>query len=93
MRRRSRVDANQVEIVKAFRKLGVQVQHLHTVGQGVADLLCNIGGKLVLVEVKDGSKPPSARQLTPAEKKWVRLWDVFVVESVEQAQTLVRNMK
>ena len=37
-RRAPRIDANQPEIVKSFRKLGCTVQHLHMVGDGCPDL-------------------------------------------------------
>jgi|LakMenEpi03Aug12_release.lakeMendotaPanAssembly.Ray.scaffolds.fasta_scaffold494053_2 hypothetical protein len=39
MRKIARVDANQPEIVKALRKAGFHVTHLHTIGGGVPDLL------------------------------------------------------
>ena len=54
--RAAKVDKNQTEIVEAFRKLGFSVQHLHTVGGGVPDLLVGRGGINLLVEVKDGGK-------------------------------------
>jgi hypothetical protein len=40
-----------------------------------------------LVEVKDGAKPPSARQLTPDQERWHREWrgPVAVVTSVDEA--------
>ena len=64
--RRAAVDANQAEIVKALRKVGATVQPLHRVGQGCPDLAVGHGGVNHMIEVKDGSKPPSARGLTDA---------------------------
>lgn len=86
-RRAAAVDANQAEIVKALRKVGVSVQPLHRVGGGVPDLLCGHAGKNMLLEVKDGAKVPSARTLTPDQKEWLEGWrgQWAVVTSVDDA--------
>ena len=60
MRRAARIDRNQPEIVEALRKLGASVQPLHTVHDSVPDLLIGYQGRNFLLEVKDGTKPPSA---------------------------------
>jgi len=70
VRRAAKVDANQGEIVDALRRAGVWVQCLHMVGGGVADLLAARNGRLFLIEIKDGAKPPSERNLTPAQVAW-----------------------
>ena len=88
MRLAARTDANQEEIVKALRKLGARVQSLARMGEGVPDLLVGWRGRLLLLEVKDGSRKPSELKLTPAEEEWHARWaglPVYVVESVEQA--------
>ena len=72
MRRAARTDANQAEIVKALEEAGASVTLLHRVGEGCPDLLVAAFGCWAMVEVKDGSKPPSARKRTPAQIKW---WD------------------
>lgn len=64
IRRAARVDANQSEIVSALRAIGVTVTDLSGAGNGVPDLLCLWRGMPYLVEIKDGSKPPSRRKLT-----------------------------
>lgn len=94
MRRAAKIDANQGEIVAAIRSLGVSVQHLHTVGAGVPDLLCGVAGVNFLVEVKDGAKPPSAQKLTPDQIEWHSKWrtPVYIVNSVEQAIDLVQKI-
>jgi hypothetical protein len=94
VRRAAAVDRNQPEIVKALRQAGVSVQPLHTVGQGCPDLLCAWRNRVVLLEVKDGLKPPSDRRLTPAQVKWHAGWgaDVFVVETIEQALAAVGRL-
>jgi hypothetical protein len=91
MRRASRVDANQAEIVTALRGVGCSVQPLHAVGEGVPDLLVGKNGTNFLVEVKDGAKPPSARQLTGPQREWHDAWrgNVAVVKNVAEALTLV----
>ena len=85
--RAAKIDANQPEIVAALRKLGYGVQSLASVGKGVPDLLVCKGKVNVLLEVKDGSKPPSKRVLTPEQVKWHRQWTgrIYVVEYVEDA--------
>ena len=89
MRRAGKIDANHAAIVDALRKIGASVQSLASMGGGVPDLLVGWRGINVLFEVKDGSKPPSARALTVAEADWhaKRAGRVVVVESAEQAQT------
>jgi len=93
MRRAARVDANQAAIVAALRAAGATVQHLHQIGQGVPDLLVGYQGQNWLLEVKDSSKPPSKRRLTPDEAAWVASWrgQAAVVSSVEEAIDLLRN--
>lgn len=91
MRRAARVDRNQPDIVAALRRVGAFVQPLHTVGAGVPDLLVIFGGKVYLVEVKDGSKPPSARKLTPDQVDWHARCGtrVHVVENEAQALAVI----
>lgn len=88
MRRAARVDVNQPEIVKALRKVGATVASLAAVGDGVPDLLVGFQGRTVLIEVKDGSKPKSARQLTDEQIEWHVVWKggpCVVAGSVEEA--------
>lgn len=81
------MDANQSEIVDALRDAGCMVQPLHAVGQGVPDLLVSRCGVNYLLEVKDGSKPPSERKLTADQVKWHGDWrgPVAVVHTVKEA--------
>lgn len=89
--RATKVDANQSEIVVALRMVGCSVQPLHMVGKGCPDLLVGRHGINVLIEVKDGSKPPSARKLTPDQVDWHGSWagQVHVAASVEEAVGLI----
>lgn len=89
----ARVDANQPAIVEALRKMGATVLHLHTIGKGAPDIAVGYKGKNALVEIKDGSKPPSARKLTPDEEKFHAEWrgQVTVIESVDEAIAFIQT--
>lgn len=98
MRRRQvrKVDANQPEIVAALRKIGVFVVDLASAGGGIPDLLCGWHGSWKAVEVKDGSKPPSQRQLTKDQIEFhavcaERGLPCFVVNSVDEALSLFKD--
>jgi hypothetical protein len=46
------------------------------------------------LEVKDGRKPPSARELTPAEAKFFKEWTggmLAVVNNVEEALDILKK--
>ena len=93
-RQRAKKDANQDEIVAALRAIGAQVQSLAAVGDGVPDLLVAYHGWHVL-EVKDGSKPPSHRKLTPDEAAWHERFGrhapVWTVTDAQSALTAVQS--
>lgn len=95
MRRAARVDANQEEIVKALRAIGCSVQSLAMVGKGVPDVLCGYRGSNCLLEIKDGTKPPSERRLTPDEQEWHRAWRgrVVTVGSVREALQVIEGWR
>lgn len=95
MRRAAKVDANQAEIVAAFRRLGASVQCCHAVGGGFPDLVVGFRGLNALVEVKDGSKPPSARKLTSDQIDFHHCWrgEIAVVETVADVERLIRSMQ
>jgi hypothetical protein len=88
MRRAAKVDRNQGEICAALRNVGATVQSLAAVGGGVPDLLVGFRRQTFLLEVKDGKKPPSARELTPDQVDWHCAWGggvCVVVNSVDEA--------
>jgi hypothetical protein len=96
MRRHGRVDANQTAIVKALRQTGATVQSLADIGKGCPDLLVGYRGTTYLLEVKDGSKPPSARLLTPDEGAWMAAWrggPLHIVASVDEALDTVAGVR
>ena len=65
---RARVDGNQKEVVAALRKSGAVVFHVHTI-KNLFDILVAYNGKLIAIEIKDGTLSPSARKLTEGELK------------------------
>jgi hypothetical protein len=93
MRRANRVDYNQSVIVESLRKAGAYVKVV-TMGDGVPDLLVGYKGFTLLLEVKDGDKPPSQRKLTEAEQKFFDEWTggiLAIVESIEDALAILKR--
>lgn len=96
MRRAAKIDANQTQVVEALRAAGATVQSLAAVGQGVPDLLVGFQGKTLLIEVKNGRKPPSQRQLTEDQLKWHGAWrggPVAIVDGPDAALRMLGVMK
>jgi len=92
MRRAARRDDNEKEIIAAMREAGAYVKQIND--EGLFDLLVSYRGETMLIEVKDGAKPPSARRLTDAEAKFHSEWpgsDLFIINSVEEALSLLRT--
>ena len=89
----AKTDANHTDVVTALRSVGAGVQSLAMVGDGCPDLLVAFRGAWHVLEVKDGSKPPSHRKLTPAEQMWLLRFDelapVYVVNSVDEALEVI----
>jgi hypothetical protein len=90
MRRAARIDANQPDIVEAFRSRGVSVAILSALGNGVLDLLISLRGFTMLVEVKmpDG-------KLTPDQKRFMAGWQgaVSIVRDEEGVETVCKFMR
>ncbi len=91
MRRASKVDDNQPDIVAALRKRGCSVQPIHMIGRGVPDILIGHRGTNLLAEIKDGRKPPSARRLTDDEEIWHRDWrgQIAIINSIDEAMDMI----
>ena len=90
---RNRQDSNHHAVEMAFRKLGCATRSTHDLGDGFPDILCAARGVTWLVEVKDGSLPPSKRKLTKDEELFHKWWPglIYVVESVEQVPSVVMD--
>jgi len=95
MRRAARTDANQTDIVDEFRAWGASVLPLHAVGKGCPDLLIGTPRGSLLVEVKDGSKPPSARKLTPDQVEFHAAWRgrIEIVTRLEDVTWIMRGLR
>lgn len=91
MRKIARVDANQAAIVRTLRAVGATVESLAVMGRGLPDLLVGFRAQNYLMEIKDGSKPESARRLTPDEMAWHDTWrgQVHVVMSEQDALEVI----
>jgi hypothetical protein len=64
-----RTDANHAEFRQLLNRCGVIYGDLSGVGRGWPDLLVLVRGVWQLIEIKDGKKPPSARELTGKQKE------------------------
>ena len=93
MRRAARRDASEDQIVSAMQACGAYVTKINDAGR--FDLLCWYRGHTLLLEVKDGKKPPSAQKLTPAEEKFHREWpgdNLHIVNSVDSALAILKSL-
>jgi Holliday junction resolvase len=88
LRKYGRCDDNHSDIVKALRQAGCSVVSLAAVGDGVPDILVGReGGKNYLLEIKDGTKPPSGKKLTQQQRYFFSIWKghAAVVNDVYEA--------
>jgi hypothetical protein len=96
MRRAARVDGNHGEIIDTLRKAGCTVLDMSRLGNGAPDIALGYGGLTMMAEIKDGSKSPSKRRLTPDEQKWADMWTggcaliLSPSDALEAANTLRR---
>lgn len=92
--RARRKDANHVEVSDGLRAAGYSVLDLAEHGVSVD---CAVGwpGGAALVEIKDGAKPPSARQLTQKEIELRNNWQgpYLIALSVEDALTQLERIR
>ena len=83
-RRAAKVDANQSEIVKAFRSLGWYVLIISQL-KNCCDIIVSKNGRTIAIEIKDGSKSPSQRKLSEGELKFKNEWqgEYLLIESID----------
>jgi hypothetical protein len=92
--RHGRTDENQTETVATLRKVGCKVAINSDAGYGIPDLIVwsPMLRKILLIELKDGDKPPSKRQLTKAQKTFHKFWKetgaVHVAKNPDEALLL-----
>ena len=89
MRTAARVDANQKQVVLNLRQLGCKVLILSMVGKGCPDLLIGYNGRLTLVELKDGDKPPSKQKLTEDEEVFFEEWEGLPIYKCNSVQEIM----
>ena len=95
MRRALNQDGNHKAIVTRFRHLGCTVLVIQSPQAGCPDLLVGRAGVDQQVEVKDGAKVPSARQMTPAQLEHQARWGgrrPVLCECPEDADGIVARM-
>jgi hypothetical protein len=97
MRRAAKVDRNQPEIIAALRKAGAHVIPTHQL-KNAFDCLVFYCGRTMVVEIKDGTKPPSAQRLTDGERKCrdaieSRHVKYHIITSVDEALQMLDILK
>ena len=90
-----KVDGNHAEIVSALRGAGAVVIDMSHIGGGVPDLWVSSRHFAGWLEIKNGEKPPSARELTEPQKEFFatvnreKRTHAHIVLSAQQALNLV----
>jgi len=95
IRRAAKIDDNQNDLVALMRAMGVSVAITSAAHDGFTDLVVGFGGITVLVEVKDGSKEPARRKLTPQQVAFHGSFKgaITVIENEQQAVELVSRIR
>jgi len=93
MFRAAKVDENQPEIVKAFRRLGFTVLIISQL-KNCCDIIVSKKGRTIAVEIKDGKKLPSQRKLSEGEQKFRDNWqgEYALIESIDDVIEIVSNI-
>jgi hypothetical protein len=91
----AKVDANQPEIVDAFRRMGCSVLIISQLKK-CCDIVVSKGlMATAMIEIKDGSLPKSKRQLTEGEMDFMHSWKglYFIVESLDDVVRVVKELE
>jgi hypothetical protein len=95
VRTRSRRDGNEKQLVALARKLGATWCSTAST-PGELDGIIGCAGIDVRVEIKDGSRPPSERALTPQEINTIESWagrKPVVIESEDDLIELLNTLR
>lgn len=96
MRTAAKKDANHNEIADRLVELGWVVQDLSQL-KNCCDMAAAKNFFTVMIEVKDGSKPPSQRKLTKGEtefrNKWCQQGVWYLCESIEDVDRMDREVE
>jgi hypothetical protein len=84
-----KVDANQSEIIKAFKEMGCSVFDCSRVAGGFPDLLVGRNKRTVLVEIKSSEKA----KFTPAQKLFMLNWRGSTVVRINDIDGAIRLVK
>lgn len=89
-----RVDANQGALNKLARAMGCSVWVTSDCGEGAPDAVWGIHGVNLMIEIKDGAKPPSRRLLTHSEIDFHAKWkgQIAIVSTIEEAAALINSI-
>lgn len=92
--RAAKIDDNHKEVVAQFKKFGCSVLDIHAI-PNCADIVVGKNFRCFVVEIKDGKKSPSERELTTGEKKFRDGWKgaYFVVENLSDVIAVVRALE
>lgn len=90
-------DGNHADVVRCLEAHGCFVLDVSDHRKIGVDLIVFRRGGVCAVEVKDGSKPPSARELTPSEVRFrdrcrANGFPWALVETTEQARELAHKL-
>lgn len=93
MRTKARKDSNHKYIVDGLRKFGASVLDISQL-KNCFDILVGYKGETHLMEIKDGSKPPSQRKLTEGEEKFMNEWKgskYNIILSLDDAISVIKK--
>lgn len=93
--RARRVDKNHGELIALFRKAGCSVLDTSRLGDGAPDCTIGYGGISLVVEIKDGTRVPSQRQLTDDERRFAEGWKggYYIIKDADEAMSLVALLR
>ena len=94
MRRVANTDANQKQIVSDLRICGYSVISLHTIGNGVPDLLVADSERYWLLEIKMPTRAKGNKCFTPDQIKFLENWrgpKIHVCRSTEEALKVLQD--
>ena len=92
MRLAARKDDNHSEISNAFERLGWSVLDIHQI-PNCADIIVGKWKRSIVIEIKDGSKPPSKQKLTQGEISFRDRWrgDYRIVKRIQDVIDIDRE--
>lgn len=84
---RARTDGNHTAVMDALRAAAMKPVSTAALGKGFPDIVVGFRGVNVMLEVKDGDKPPSARALSADEREFHDTWpgQIIVINSPQDA--------